>query len=448
VRDGTLRVAAMAHDSAIRGAVASLTPSTGALREMIAAFRAAAARGLAGEPSSLKMLKTFVAQPTGDERGRVVAIDWGGTRGRASVVELHRGDARIVRDDVIVFRESDRAAPAPHVFDLIAAGVERVAGRPSEPMPLGFVYSFPARLDRIDSARALSLTKSWRVPGLVGEDVAALLHAALARRGLDRVRVDAVANDTVAALVLQSYRRRGADPAASPADVGLILGTGTNQAADLPGSGIRNLESGNFDEIDAVATPWDRQLDQELEDPAPGAQRFEKMAGGHYLGEILRRAVVDLAQSTSLFRWPGTAVEPPWSLDSAHVSVIAGDASGDLSSVDALMRGLGVASSLADREALRALARAVGGRTARLIAAGLLGTLTSIDPALGVERVVAVDGAVYAGYPGFSDLVREALRELAGAERAERVRLVYVRDSTSAGVAVIAATKATRAEHD
>jgi hexokinase len=430
----------MPSDPAIEAAVAALTPSTEALRELVTAFRAAVARGLAGEPSSLKMLRTFVAQPAGDERGRVVAVDWGGTRGRASVVELEHGAARIVADDVIVFDESDRAAPASHVFDLIAAGIERVAGRPPEPMPLGFAYSFPARLERIDSARALSLTKSWRVRGLEGEDVAALLRAALARRGLDRVRVAAVANDTVAALVLQSYRRRGAGPGARPADVGLILGTGTNHAADLPGVGIRNLESGNFDEVDAVAAPWDRALDQELEDPAPGAQRFEKMAGGRYLGEILRRAIVDLGRSTPLLRWPGTAIGTPWALDSAHVSRIAGDASAELASVDTLLREIDVSSTVAAREALRVLARAVGRRTARLIAAGLLGTLTSIDPELGVERVVAVDGAVYAGYPGFSDLVREALRELVGTERAARVRLVHVKDSTSAGVAVIAAT--------
>jgi hexokinase len=431
----------MACDPAIRDAVASLTPSTEALRQVVSAFRAAVARGLAGEPSSLKMLRTFVAQPTGDERGRVVAVDWGGTRGRASVIELDRGETRIVADDVVVFRDADRGAPAPRVFDLIAAGVERVAGRPSEPMPLGFVYSFPARLDRIDSARALSLTKSWRVRGLEGEDVAALLRDALARRGLDRVRVGAVANDTVAALVRESYRRRGADRNARPADVGLILGTGTNQAADVPGAGIRNLESGNFDEVDAVAAPWDRALDRELEDPAPGAQRFEKMAGGRYLGEIVRRAAVDLARSTPLFRGPGTAIETPWTLDGAHVSAIAADASRELSAAGAVLRDLGVASTLADREALRALARAVGRRAARLVAAGLLGALTSIDPGLAVERVVAVDGAVYGGYPGFGDLMREALRELAGPP-AGRVQLVYVKDSTSAGVAVIAATAA------
>ena len=106
---------------------------------------------------------------------------------------------------------------------------------------------------------------------------------------------------------------------------------------------------------------------------------------------------------------------------------------------------MGVTSALAERAALRDLARAVGRRTARLIAAGLLGTLTSIDPHLADEHAIAVDGAVYGGYPGFADLVREAFHELAGAERAERLRLAYVKDSTSAGVAVIAAVAARKA---
>src|SRR5262249_31904144 len=157
----------------------------------------------------------------------------------------------------------------------------------SGPLPLALVYSFPARLERIDRAVALPLTKGWRTAGLEGQDVVELLRAVLGRRGLDRVRVAAVANDTVAALMLQRYRSRGGAPDAAPAEVGLILGTGTNQAAHLPGAGIRNLESGNFDGVAALAAPWDRAIDRELGDPAPGAQRFEKMAAGGYLGEIV-----------------------------------------------------------------------------------------------------------------------------------------------------------------
>ena len=429
---------------AVAAAVTALTPSTKALRDLVQAFRSAMADGLAGRPSSLKMLPAFIEQPRGDERGRVVVVDWGGTNGRVSVIELRGGDARAVVEDDFAFGESDRAGPAGRVFDVIAGAVERVVRGEPGPLPLGLVYSFPARLERIDRALALPLTKGWRTVGLEGHDVVELLRVALARRGLARVAVAAVANDTVAALMLQSYRIRGPRAGAAPAEVGLILGTGTNQAADLPGAGIRNLESGNFDGVEALAAPWDRALDRELADPAPGAQRFEKMAAGRYLGEILRRAVVDLGRSTPLFPWAGRALGTPWSVDTVRLSAVAEDESEVLSRTDDILRTLGAVSAPDERMAIRALARAVGGRAARLVAAGLLGALTFIDPDLRGDHTVAVDGGVYGGYPGFAERVRAGLQELAGAERAKRLRLAYVKDSTSAGAAVIAAVAAGR----
>ena len=402
------------------------------------------AHGLAGRPSSLKMLPTFVEQPRGDERGRVVVVDWGGTNGRVSVIELGDGDARAVAEDDFAFSEADRTGPADRVFDVIAGAVERVVRGESGPLPLGLVYSFPARIERVDRALALPLTKGWRTVGLEGHDVAELLRVALGRRRLGRVTVAAVVNDTVAALILQSYRIRGRAAAATPAEVGLILGTGTNQAADLPGAGIRNLESGNFDGVEAMAAPWDRALDRELADPAPGAQRFEKMAAGGYLGEILRRAIVDLGRSTPLFRWAGSATDAPWSLDTVQLSAVAEDESEDLSGTDEILRTLGVVSTREER-AGRPRARARGGRARRPTRRRrALGTLTFIDPDLHGEHTVAVDGGVYGGYPGFAERVRDGVRELAGAERAGRVRLAYVKDSTSAGAAVIAAVAARR----
>src|SRR6185295_9657664 len=104
---------------AVAAAVAALTPSTDALRDLVASFRLAMAHGLAGRPSSLKMLPTFVEQPRGDERGRVVVVDWGGTNGRVSVFELCGGAARVVTEDDFAFRESERTGPASRVFDVI-----------------------------------------------------------------------------------------------------------------------------------------------------------------------------------------------------------------------------------------------------------------------------------------------------------------------------------------
>jgi len=403
------------------------------------------ARGLVGEPSSLKMLRTFTRPPSGRERGRVVVVDWGGTKARAGLVELAGdGGVRMVAEDALTFSEADKRGTPEPVFDLIARAVGRVVRAQGVAVaPLAFIYSYPARLERIDRAVALASTKGWRLKGLEGQDVAALLGAALRRAGLERVALAAVANDTVAALMLQSYRARGRDASARPADVGLILGTGTNLAADLGPAGIRNLESGNFDGVAAVETPYDAALDRELDEPRPGAQRFEKMVSGHYLGEILRRALRDLGQRTARFRWSAApALATPFAVDSAHLSRIAADRTAALDDVDALLRSLGAPSTVAERHGVRALGAAIARRAARLVAAALVGTLRFLDAELADRRTIAVDGSLWGGYPGFEALVREAMVELLGGERASRIETAYVKDSTSAGAAVIAAVAA------
>ena len=430
---------AASDDAAIARTVALFDAPAPVLEPIARDLTRQMARGLVGEPSSLKMLQTFTRQPSGRERGRIVVVDWGGTKARAGLVELGPGGAvRIVAEETLTFSESDkRGAPEP-VFDLIARAVGRVAqGQGVAAAPLAFIYSYPARLERIDRAVALASTKGWRLEGLVGQDVAALLGAALLRAGLARIALAAVANDTVAALMLHSYRARGRDAAARPADVGLIVGTGTNLAADLGPAGIRNLESGNFDGVGAVETAYDVALDREVAEPPPGAQRFEKMVSGHYLGEILRRAMEDMGKRTG-------PLATPFTLDSAHLSRIAADGTAGLDDVDALLRALGTSSTVEERRGVRALGAAIARRAARLVGTALVGTLRFLDAELAERRTIAVDGSLWGGYPGFEALVRETIAELLGGERASRIETAYVKDSTSAGAAVIAAVAATQ----
>ena len=429
-------------DGIVSRARAAFETTPAALDGLAREFTAQMARGLAGAGSSLKMLRTFTRQPTGRESGRIVVVDWGGTKGRAGVVALSGdGSARVVNEDVFTFSDGDKRGTAARVFDVVAAAIGRVvAAHPPADYPLGFVFSFPARLERIDRAVALALTKGWSVADLEGQDVAALLTEALRRRGLSRVTVTAVANDTVATLAQQSYRARGADRRARPADVGLILGTGTNQAADLGPAGIRNMESGNFDGVAAIQTRYDAALDRELVDPKPGAQRLEKMVSGHYLGELLRRVVAEAAREHAAFGGlAGSAFATPFAVDSEHLSRIVADGTPDLEDVEALLRELGATAERDERQALRELSSVIGRRAARLVAAALLGTLRFIDPALAEGRTIAVDGSVWGGYPGFESLVRETFVELVGRERAERIDTAFAKDSTSTGAAVIAA---------
>jgi hexokinase len=332
------------------------------------------------------------------------------------------------------------------VFDLIAGTVARVAAAQGvSAAPLAFVYSYPAQLERIDRAVAMASTKGWRLEGLVGQDVVALLTDALRRAGVPGIRVAAAANDTVAALILLSYRNRGraGTEQSDPADIGLILGTGTNQAVDLGPAGIRNLESGNFDGVGGVETPYDAALDRELDEPRPGAQRLEKMVSGHYLGEILRRALVDLGQRTDAFQWKDAPViATDFALDSAYLSRIAADGTPDLTEVEALLRSLGIAATRPERQGVRALTSAIARRSARLVAAALLGTLRHLDPELARRRRIAVDGSLWGGYPDFETMVRDTFGELVGPARAARIETTFVKDSTSAGAAVIAAVAA------
>jgi hexokinase len=430
-------------EAAVARVMAAFETRASILDAVATDFTTQMGQGLSGE-GSLKMLRTFTRQPTGQERGRVVVVDWGGTKGRAGLVELTGGGAaELLEDDAVTFPEAMKQGPAEPVFDLIAETVGHVVrAQPAGRYPLGFVYSYPARLERIDRAVAIALTKGWSLSGLLDRDVAGLLNDALRRRGLGQVAVTAVANDTVAALMLQSYQARGAAGAtARPADVGLILGTGTNLAADLGPAGIRNLESGNFDGVVPIETPWDTALDRETSEPPPGAQRFEKMVSGRYLGEVVRRVLEDLGRRADWFRW-GPALATPFAVGSEHLSRIAADQSTELTQIDALLRELGVTSTRPERQGLRALSGAIVRRAARLVGTALLGTLRFLDPALADRRTIAVDGSLWGGYPGFEALTREALVELAGPERAARIEIEFVKDSTSTGAAVIAAVAA------
>ncbi|HYB41503.1 MAG TPA: hypothetical protein VEL75_07020, partial [Candidatus Methylomirabilis sp.] len=180
----------------------------------------------------------------------------------------------------------------------------------------------------------------------------------------------------------------------------------------------------------------------ELADPPPGAQRFEKLVAGGYLGEIARRLLIDLAAGSGLFATWTRALHSPFGLDTAALGQIAGDRSPGLSEAGGVLRGLGVESTAGEREALRILAHLVVTRSARLIAAALLGTLEHIDPALDSRHHVAVDGSLYGRYPGYARLVEAGFAELCGAERAGRIRLEFAKDSTALGAAVIAAATA------
>ena len=127
------------------------------------------------------------------------------------------------------------------------------------------------------------------------------------------------------------------------------------------------------------------------------------------------------------------------------MSDIAFDDSEDLTGTAMLLRSLGVSdSALDDRRRLREISAAVAHRSARLVASTIAATATYIDPNLENDHIVAADGSVIRGYPGYQTEVQSGLRDILG-PRADRIRLIYLRDGSGLGAAVVAAVAADQA---
>ena len=278
-----------------------------------------------------------------------------------------------------------------------------------------------------------------------------LLESAIRRESdtlpsLRNLKVGALANDTVSVLAAGALH----DPRC---DMGLIVATGTNMAVAVPGPMIHknvaadhvsgemlfNMECGNFSEVRSVQTRYDRDLDAASDTEG---QLLEKMISGRYLGETVRLAVAHMAGDVEGFDgWlRATSVfSEPYAFGTEHLSDVAYDTSADLAATRFLLHGMGVTDAAdSDLRRLREICISVGTRSARLVAMSIVATATYVDPDLAREHLVAADGSLFRGYPGYQAEVERGIADLLG-DRADRVRVAYVRDGSGIGAAVLAA---------
>ena len=423
--------------------------STTDLNGLIAPFQAEIGRGLSGEQSSIAMHPSFVGRPSGSESGRFVVLDLGGTNVRATVLNMGPdGSIRPLRSDG--FRLPSTSGSADDLFRPMARFVGEMLEDGSD-YTLGFIFAFPMDQTGARSGRLTKWTKEFAFSGVEGEDVVRLLEVAIgceadslpALRGL---KVGALANDTVSVLAagaLHDHR----------CDMGLIVATGMNLAVAVPSSMILkavptgdvsnemtfNMECGNFSTVKSVQTQYDRDLDAESD---TDGQLLEKMISGRYLGEIVRISVANQASTGQRFRgWTkeGSVFREPYGFATEHLSDIAYDTSPELTATGILLHGLGVTdANEADRRDMRDLCLSVGRRSARLVAMSIVATATYVDPDLEREHLVAADGSLFRGYPGYEVEVEQGISELLG-NREDRVQVAYVREGSGIGAAVLAA---------
>lgn len=332
----------------------------------------------------------------------------------------------------------------------------------SEPLHMGFTFSFPVQQTGIASGKLLHWTKGFDCKDAVGRDVVQLLQEQLHEREIS-VQVSALINDTVGALLASAYESHG------KTILGGIYGTGTNGAyiekianiprfhtAEIKGhkTMIVNTEWGGYDsEREALpVTRFDNAVNRL--DIRPRTHVFEKMISGMYLGEIARHVLLELVDELVLFEgYSSPQLNKQYGFDTALMSAIeehhVPPTSPDSPTRRVLLEELRLDPrhvSDEDLETVERVCAIVGRRAARLSAVAISATIVQTERTKGNDTVqIGVDGSVIQYYPGtspgraaaltpgFDKSVLTAIADVLGNETADRVRIDHARDGSGVG---------------
>lgn len=409
--------------------------------KLLASFASEMSAGLAGKPSSLAMIPSYLGASAEIPAGRpVIVIDAGGTNLRVCTVAFDAtGKPEISNFSKCIMPGVEREVTADEFFSFIASRVEPLLPLASD---IGFCFSYPAEITPDCDGRLINWSKQIKAPEVVGKFVGAELGNRLRPMGFNG-RIS-VMNDTVATLLA------GASSGISrnfSSYEGVILGTGTNSAtvvanADivkcpgLPsgGSMIVNLETGNFAPL--PLSDFDRRLHAQTLDP--GKYNFEKQISGGYLGQLGLAALKTAAEDGLFSAAAAESLLALPSLENKDFDDFCEDpfcGSGALSAID---------FPDADRRTIQAMGVAIYSRAAFLsavnIAAAAVLSGAGRDPLAPI--CINIDGSTYyrTRTAEFKSRCEETLRAILS-KRGIFYRTVCVPDSPIVGAAVAGLTR-------
>ncbi|KAL0377958.1 UNVERIFIED_CONTAM: putative hexokinase-like 2 protein [Sesamum radiatum] len=282
----------------------------------------------------------------------------------------------------------------------------------------------------------------------VGKELAAEINQALEKHGVD-MRVFAVVNDTVGYLAGGRYYSDESVTA-----VNLSMGTDiayvelSKQTPNSPKESSRsaemvvNVQWGNFTSLNLPLTEYDTYLDAESKDP--GSRVFEKLISGMFLGEIVRRVLLKMAQEAALF---GDSLPPklttPYLLMSPDVAAMHQDVSEDYQVVGEKLKeifDINNSTPMA-REIVSEVCDIVAERGARLVGAGIVGVVKKTGRMANRKSVITIEGGLYEHYRIFRNYLHSCVWEMLGSELSENVIIEYSHGGSGAGSVFLAAAQ-------
>lgn len=426
----------------------SFRVSNNDIERIIASFHSEMSKGLAGNQSSLAMIPTFVEMPAGNETGKFIALDLGGTNFRILEVVLNgKGKVHVTGESKFHLNKKDITGTGKQLFDFITNSIKHFMHTnkisKNEKRNLGFTFSFPIEQTNIAQGILVNWNKGFSASDVVGKNVVNLLNSSLKRKRINNIKIAALLNDTVGTLATKSYND-------SNCDLGVILGTGTNacypeeiskigkwrRLKTSSGKMIINIEWGNFNKLHR--TIYDEKLDKATENAK--RQRLEKMVSGLYLGEIARLIFSDLVKRKMLLKGNVFAsLTKPGTFKTEYISNIENDNSKQLTKIKELLIKLGIKNSTyKDRMLIKKICKMIIIRSAYISSAAMAAVILWMDPKLKENHTIAIDGSLFEKCPGYRKHIETVLRKVFGT-KAKKIKLALAKDGSGKGAAIVAA---------
>jgi len=201
---------------------------------------------------------------------------------------------------------------------------------------------------------------------------------------------------------------------------------------------IINMESGNFGSRPEYIcehlplTKWDVILNERSLNI--NQQFMEKQISGMYLGEIVRLIIIDFIEHGLLFPGQHQKMKPRFfqtnEFETSYMSNIETDKY-PWPKTNVILESFGILSTTDERTFVHGVVQSVSQRAAVLCSLQIAACVRQMEKE-SEHVVVAIDGSVYARYPGFKHLIQESLHEL----NLHKIDFVIPSDGSGVGAAL------------
>ncbi|PWA67616.1 hexokinase-like 3 [Artemisia annua] len=310
---------------------------------------------------------------------------------------------------------------------------------------LGFTVSFPLLEGPAAAGRNVITWNTFSANDTAGKELAQDFNEALEKHGID-LRVSTLVDATLGDLAGGRYY--SGDCVAA-----VTLGLATNavyvessqfvpNGRSKHGEMVIDMQWGNFNTPHLPITQFDMALDSESSNP--GCRIFEKLIGGRYLGEVVRRVLLKMAIETALFGETVPAkLKTPYIFRSPDMAAMHQDSSENRDTVqEKLMEVFGITNtSLAVREIVTEVCDVVAERGARLTGACIIGIMKKRGRINDRKSVVIIEGGLYEHYRVFRNLLHSSVWEMLGSSLADNVIVEPAHGGSGAGAIFVAAAQ-------